>query len=312
MKNWQADLMIMLAAGIWGFSYISARWGLSGCSPALFMVLRFSIAAIVVYPFVYKSLKKATKRLRWEGLILGMLMGAGYLLQTYSINFTTVARASFLTGMCLLGIPILGYIIFRQVVKIYSLIGVVIAIVGLYVFLNPSFAGLNVGDIVGLISIPVWALYMIYMSVYTEGKTDPYETYIYLFWQLVGVVPLALITFVIFETNLFMAPLHPDLGKGLTVTPLFLAGLLINATFASLLTVYLQTTAQRYTTAVQAMICFQMEPITAICVAWLILGEKLNTHTVVGGIIIISAVLISELGGIWAESRSKTNGPKAI
>jgi drug/metabolite transporter (DMT)-like permease len=305
MKIWKADLLIMLAASIWGFSYISARWGLSSCSPALFLVLRFSIATVFVYPIIRKSLQKSTNKLRLEGLILGFLMGAGYLLQTYSINFTTVARASFLTGMCLLGIPILGYIIFRQVIKIFSLIGVIIAIIGLYIFLDPSFTGINSGDIVGLISIPVWALYMIYMSVFTENKTDPDITLIYLFWQLVGVVPLALITFLVFETQLFFRPLHPDLGRGLTVTPLFLAGLMICSILASLLTVFLQTKAQRFTTAVQAMLCFQMEPIMAIIAAYLFLGESLNAHTIVGGMIIIAAVLISELGGVWAEAHKK-------
>ncbi|MDR0621268.1 MAG: DMT family transporter [Deltaproteobacteria bacterium] len=303
MKNWQADLMIMLAASIWGFSYISSRWGLSSCSPALFLVLRFGVAAVAVYPLLRKSLAKADNKLRLEGFILGLLMGGGYILQTYSINFTTVGRASFLTGMCLLGIPILGYVLFRQIVKTHSLIAVVIAIIGLYIFLNPSFSGINVGDVVGLISIPVWALYMIYMSVFTEGKTDPKVTYVYLFWQLVGVVPLALVTYIVFESGLVLPALSPDLGKGLTVTPLFLAGLLLNSLLASLLTVFLQTVAQRFTTAVQAMLCFQMEPLVAIVAGWLVLGEPIDSHTLVGGIIILFAVIFSELGGLWIGPR---------
>ncbi|MDR2301351.1 MAG: DMT family transporter [Deltaproteobacteria bacterium] len=306
MKNWQADLLIMLAASIWGFSYISSRWGLMTCSPALFLVLRFSVAALAVYPFIQASLKKGNNRLRLEGFILGLLMGGGYLLQTYSINFTTVARASFLTGMCLLAIPILNYLLFREVVKIHSLIGVIMAVIGLYIFLDPSFSGINSGDVIGIIAIPVWALYMIYMSVFTQGKTDPSVTTIFLFWQLVGVVPLAFITFIAFESGLFFAPLHPDLGKGLLVTPLFLAGLLLNALIASLVTVFLQTKAQRYTTAVQAMICFQMEPLVAIFSAWLVLDETINANTAVGGLIIIAAVLFSELGGLWSLGRKKT------
>lgn len=297
--------MIVLAASIWGLSYIFGRWGLSSCSPALFLVLRFSVAALAVYPLIRRSFAKATNRLRLEGLILGLSMGGGYLLQTYSLNFTSVARASFLTGMCLIGIPILGYVLFRQVIRAHSLAGVALAVIGLYVFLDPGFSGVNVGDLIGLVAIPVWALYMIYVSVYTEGKTDPDITCLYLFWQLVGVIPLALLAFVVFESGLLLPPLHPDLGKGLSVTPIFMVGLLLSALFSSLLTVYLQTKAQRFTTAVQAMICFQMEPVTAIVAAWLILGEPISAHAIVGGLIIISAVLISELGGLWTENKEK-------
>ncbi|MDR2444011.1 MAG: DMT family transporter [Deltaproteobacteria bacterium] len=295
MKNWQADLLILFGASIWGFSFIFGRWGLADCSPGLFMFMRFALAALVTYVLFAKHIKLTPKKNRNEGLILGMMMGGGYLLQTYSLNFTDVARAAFFTGMCLLGIPILNYILFRDVIKINSLVGLVIVIIGLYIFLDPSFKGINAGDIVGLISIPVWALYMIYLSVYTTGKTGMGATYQYLFWQLVGVLPVGLLTFIVLESGL-TPPLHPDLVKGLTLSNKFVIGLIFNAILASVITVLLHTSSQKYTTPIQAMICFQAEPITATIAAVFIFNEKLTAHVVVGGAIIILAILVSELG----------------
>ncbi|MDR0356345.1 MAG: DMT family transporter [Deltaproteobacteria bacterium] len=304
MKVWRADLNILLASSLWGLTYIFGRWALDDCAPALFIFLRIGLAALVSWPFIHKSVKKTTPKVRREGLILGLLTGTGYILQVYSLNFTTVARSAFLTGMCLIGIPILSFILFRQVIKKNSLVGVILAVIGLYIFLDPSFAGVNVGDIIGIIGIPVWALYMIYMSVFTEGKTDPDETNQYLFWQLIGVLPLALLTVLIFESGFVLAPLHPDLAKGLTLTPTFLIGLAFAAVMGTLIPVFLQTRSQRYTTAVQAMICFQFEPVTAAIASFVILHEPMTANTLVGGLIIIMAVLISEIGGILADKRA--------
>jgi drug/metabolite transporter (DMT)-like permease len=277
---------------------------LDDCSPGLFLLLRFSLASLVAWLLLRRSVKKTTPKVRREGLILGFLMGAGYILQVYSINFTTSARAAFLTGTCLLAIPILSFILFRTLIKLHSAIAVFMALIGLWVFLDPSFTGINSGDVLGIIAIPLWALYMIYVSVFTEGAEDSEITSQHLFWQLVGVVPLALVTVIVFESGLFVAPLHPDLGKGLTVTPKFVFGLIYTALGASLATVFLQTRCQKYTTAIQAMICFQIEPVMATAAAFVLLGEPVAMHTALGGLIIIAAVLFSELGGLI--SRKKT------
>jgi drug/metabolite transporter (DMT)-like permease len=310
MKNWQADLVIILTGSIWGFSFIFGRWGLEYCSPGLFLFLRFLLAAMVTFALFHRSIFKTAKKDRKQGLILGMLMGAGYLLQIYSLNFTDVARASFLTGMCLLGIPILNYIIFRDVIKANSLIGLILALLGLYILLDPSFAGggsgLKPGDFMGLVGIIPWALYMIYLTAYTVGKEGKDFTYQYLFWQLVGVLPVALVPALILETGL-IPPLHPDLGKGLTVTPVFLAGLFFNSILASVLTVLMHTHCQRHTTAIQGMICLQAEPITATVAAVFLVGEPMTIRVALGGAVVILAILVSELGGQWMAKKKNLN-----
>ncbi|MDR1546349.1 MAG: DMT family transporter [Deltaproteobacteria bacterium] len=307
MKVWQADLALILGGVLWGLAYIFSSRALADCPPSLFLLLRFSVATAACWLLLRRSIAKTSSKVRRQGLILGFLMGGGYILQIYSINFTEVARAAFLTCMCLLGIPILNFLIFRTVVKLHSLIGVIMATVGLYIFLDPSFTGVNVGDVLGLIAIPVWALYMIYVSVFTEGQDDAEITYQYLFWQLVGVLPLALITALVFESGWLLAPLHPDLGKALTWTRSFVGGLLFTGLAGSLVPVFLQTRSQKYTTAVQAMLCFQVEPVTATVAAFLVLGEPVFVHTVVGGAIILAAVIVSEVGGLWLAKRNASS-----
>jgi drug/metabolite transporter (DMT)-like permease len=231
-------------------------------------------------------------------------MGGGYLLQNYSVNFTEVSRAAFIAALTLPAIPIVSFILFREKIKLNNLIGIILALLGLYFLLDPSFSGLRIGDILAFISVPLWALYLIYINIYTEGNDEPHLTSKLLVLQFVGAIPMVLLTAIIFESGL-IPPLHPDLGKGLAFTQKFAAGLLYCAILASICIVFIQTACQKYTTPIQAMLCFQFEPITATLGAWLLLNESVGVKAAIGAGIIILGVLTSELGGLLMASRRR-------
>ncbi|MDR1487631.1 MAG: DMT family transporter [Deltaproteobacteria bacterium] len=303
MKPWQADIFILISSIFWGFAYIFNRWALLYCSPALFVFFRFALAALAAGLILHKSIRLTSPLRRRQGLILGLLMGCGYILQIFSVNFTQVARSAFISSMFLLAVPIMGFLIFRDIIKIPNLIGVVLAAIGLYIFLDPNFSGVNAGDVMAFASIPMWALYMIYLSVYTKQDHEKDSSLQFLFWQLIGLLPVSLLTYLVFESGLFLSPLHPDLGKGLTITPMFLTGLSFTAFLCSILAVFLQTRFQKYTTAVQAANCYQIQPIIATLAAFFILGEPLKNRTIIGGAIIIAALLCSEVGGVLMDKK---------
>ena len=307
MKVWQADLAIIGAACIWGLSFIFTRWGLDDCSPALFLLCRFALALGVSLILFGRFLKGLDSQPVRHGLVLGFLMGTGYLLQTYSVNFTEVSRAAFIAAMALPAIPVVSFILFREKVKSHNLVGVIMALVGLYLLLDPQFTGLRSGDIIALLSVPMWALYLIYINVYTEGRAGFEFTARLLILQFVGAIPLVLLTVIIFETGL-IAPLHLDLGKGLTLSPHFVIGLLFCGILASIGIVFIQTACQKYTTPLQAMLCFQFEPVSATVAAVLILGEEVGMKAALGAMVIIAGVLASELGGLWLAR--KAGGPR--
>jgi drug/metabolite transporter (DMT)-like permease len=300
MKTWQADLAIVGAATIWGLSFIFTRWGLDDCSPALFLLCRFGLALAVSLALFARRLKGLDRTTARQGLILGFLMGTGYLLQNYSVNFTEVSRAAFIAAMTLPAIPLMSLLLFGEKIKKHNLAGVALALIGLYIFLDPSFESVKFGDVIALASVPMWALYLIYINKFTEGVEDPLLTTRLLILQFLGALPLTALATLIFESGL-LPPLHPDLGKGLNPTGPFWAGLVFCALLASIGIVFIQTACQKWTTPVQAMLCFQFEPVTATVAAWLLLGDQIGPATILGAAVIIGGVLVSELGGLWAQ-----------
>ncbi|MDR1656239.1 MAG: DMT family transporter [Deltaproteobacteria bacterium] len=301
MKKWQADLAIIGAATIWGISFIFTRWGLNDCSPALFLLTRFGLALIISLALFGRHLRGLSRPTFRRGVILGFLMGGGYLLQNYSVNFTEVSRAAFIAALTLPAIPVMSFILFREKIKVNNLLGIILAVFGLYLLLDPTFNGLKIGDIIAFVSVPLWALYLIYINIFTEGNDEPHLTVKLLVLQFVGAIPLVLLFTIVFESGLWPY-LHPDLGKGLTATKYFWAGLFYCAILASICIVFIQTSCQKYTTPVQAMLCFQFEPITATAGAWLWLDEPVGFKAILGAGIIILGVLLSELGAIFLGS----------
>jgi drug/metabolite transporter (DMT)-like permease len=237
-------------------------------------------------------------------------MGGGYLLQNYSVNFTEVPRAAFIAAMTLPAIPIVSFILFREKIQINNLLGIILALIGLYFLLNPSFKGINSGDIIALISVPLWALYLIYINKFTEGSEESHLTTRLLVLQFVGAIPLVLLAVIVFETGL-IPYVHPDMGKGISFTGHFWAGLLYCALLASIGIVFIQTSCQKYTTPIQAMLCFQFEPITATIGAFFILDEAIGFKAAMGACVIILGVLTSEIGGLLMTRRQNPDQPRA-
>ncbi|MDR3203802.1 MAG: DMT family transporter [Deltaproteobacteria bacterium] len=304
MKVWQADLAIIGAGTIWGLAYVFTRWGLSDCSPSLFLLTRFALALFVSLLLFGRSLKGLSSTTAWRGIILGFYMGSGYLLQNYSVNFTEVSRAAFIGALTLPAIPVVSFILFREKIKLNNFIGIVLALIGLYLLLDPQFSGLNIGDLVAFLSIPFWALYLIYINVYTEGNDEPYLTERLLILQFVGAIPLVALCSIIFESGLTPA-LHPDLVKGLNPSGQFWAGLIYCAILASIVIVFIQTACQKHTTPVQAMICFQVEPVMATIGAFFFLNEPINLKMGIGALIIILGVLTSEIGSLLISKKEE-------
>jgi drug/metabolite transporter (DMT)-like permease len=65
--------------------------------------------------------------------------------------------------------------------------------------------------------------------------------------------------------------------------------------FATVFAFFVQTYAQKYTTPTKTAIIFALEPVTAAFFG-VIYGEKLTLLQIIGGILVIIATIISEVG----------------
>ncbi len=271
------------------------------------VAVRFGIAALLFLPFSFQSLSKCSRGVVGKGLILGLLLFAGFATQTVGLQYTSASKSGFITGMLVVFTPIFQLVIERRPPKIGNLIGVLFVSAGLYLLTSPRGAEFNRGDVLTLVCAVLFALYIVYLDIFTKE----YDVSQLTFLQMVITIGLACVCASVWEHPHFKLTLNLALSIGYL------------SILATLVTLSLQTRYQKETTPTRAAIIFSLEPVISAVLAYSIEKENIGRLGVAGGAIIVVGLLISELSDCilgngekpgylksrnWSEEASKVPG----
>lgn len=285
MKSLHAELLLLTVTLIWGATFMFTKLGLEDAPPSLYIIFRFFIALVFSLVIFGKHILTMSRKVFWQGAVLGLLFGGGFLLQTYALKYTTVSKTAFITGITVSLTPFVYWFVQRKPISLWSKIGVTIATFGLWIFTNPQFDNLNIGDILTLCSTLFWAFYITYMDMFTKDRTSFSETAQLVMMQFVAATPLALIVFFGWEFSSYY----------IKITPNLLISLAFNAIMASFVVTFIHTSIQRYTTPVKAALIFSLEPVFASILAYLVLSEIFTGREFIGAAVLMTGIIVAEL-----------------
>jgi len=286
LKSWKAELMLLLVTFIWGGTFLFTKLGLDDCTPSTFLIIRFVIALTLSFIFFNKHLKNISNETIKQGLILGLLFGGGFVLQTYGLKYTSVSKSAFITGMTVPITPFVFKLIRRTKINLWSKIGVIISTAGLYIFTNPDLDNINQGDVLTLLSTVFWAFYITLMDKFTKGVTEKSKTSQLVFLQFVAALIPAILTLLFLELNDFSFNLSTNL----------ITALAFNGILASFLVTIIHTSVQRFTNPIKAALIFSLEPIVANILAVIAINEVLSGREYTGAMILFCGLIVSEIG----------------
>ena len=157
-KKVSSNIVLFLAAIIWGFAFVAQVDGMNYIGPFTLIGVRFVIAIIALLPVLFVFERKKLQqgelaRTCKAVLIVGLLLFAAVTVQQFGIQITqSSGKAGFITGMYLIFVPIVSFILFKQRVSPIVWGAAVIALCGLY-FLCMGGSGftVSVGDILLLL-----------------------------------------------------------------------------------------------------------------------------------------------------------------
>lgn len=273
----RAELALFATTFIWGSTFVVVKAGSENISSSLFITVRFGIGALILAIFLFRQIPSIPFSTIKKGLILGLMLGVGIVIQNYGIYETTASKSAFITGLMVIFTPIAQLIIERRPPKIGNVVGIIIVTLGLYLLTSPDGSSINRGDIIVLISAIIFGVYIVYIDLFTKG-----ENVLHLSFIQVTVTTLVAASILPFEEIHF----NPS-------TELLLS-LLYMGTCATILTTYMQTRFQKDTTPTRAVIIFTLEPVIAAVLACFVLTEILGFIGVVGAAIIVFGILVSE------------------
>jgi len=300
MSRWQANLCLLVAAAIWGSTFVVQHVAMDSIGPMAFTALRFALGALVVSPFAFRDWKRMRQDVdlgtrpklgkgEWTGLLLiGLCLFAGSYIQQYGIITTSVTNAGFLTAFYVLLVPLLGVILFRRRAHwsvwpagIACVIGTAI-ISGAYKQLlgtGESFV-LNMGDFWVLVSTVFWALHVLLIGVYGQRVGAPA---LLAFIQFLTVTVIG-VAFMLVTEDISLAIISDSIWM------LLYAGCIsVGVGFTC------QVFGQKYTGPADAAIILSMESVFALLAGVLFLGERLGMIDLFGCSLILVAVFLVEL-----------------
>jgi len=281
MKGIQAEIYLLGIVIIWGSTFAIIKGVIDQISPFTFLAYRFLLAALILYLIFWKRIKEnIDKTILKKGSLIGIFLFMGYAFQTVGLKYTTATKAGFITGLSVVLVPIISHFFIKEKINRNSVIGVILAFIGLW-FLNYSSSfSFNLGDFLVLLCAVSFALHIISVGLFSK-KLD---------YVLLAITQIT----VVFVLSLLMALIFERPAIHLSYSSNIWWSIVLTGVFATALAFYMQNRFQRYSTATKTAIIFSGEPIFAAVFAYFLLGEKVGLIAWIGGLLIIFGMIISQ------------------
>lgn len=291
----KGNLLLLLAAFVWGISFIAQSKGVELVSPVAFIGVRTMLGAIVLIPVIMAidgSKKKKglpiqgwTKDLLISGTLCGILLFIATILQTAGMIYTSPGKSGFITALYMVIVPFFALFSGKKP-GISVWISVLIAVAGLYLMCIDSSLAVNKGDVLTLICSFVFAFHIITIDKFSP-KVDGVKLS---FLQFFVCGALGLIYIFIFEKP----ELKPILNCWVSIG---YAGI-----FSCGVGYTLQIVGQKYTDPTSASILMSLESVFAtlstvilVAVGWNLTGGQLEVKEIVGCVLMFVAILLVQL-----------------
>ena len=270
-----AALLAMTAC--WGSTFFLIKDLLDRVPTLDFLAVRFAIASIVLLIAAPRAVARLSPETRKRAVVLGLLYGVAQILQTAGLAHTAASVSGFITGMYVVATPLFAALLLRTRITPLTWAAVALAAVGLGILTLDGFA-VGYGEAITLVAALLYALHIVGLGAWST----PSEALGMSILQIVVIAAVCLVA------------TAPD-GVVLPATVSDWLSVAYMAIFAGALAMLGQTWAQAHLPATRTAIIMSMEPVFAAFFAVLVGNESPTLRMVVGGLVVLSAMLIVEL-----------------
>ena len=278
---------------LWGTAFIAQDTGMDYIGPWTFSAARLIIGFLALFPFFlifeFKKILKTRVNLKYVIVylfFLGFLLAGGNIFQQISLLYTDVANSAVFTVLYVVIVPIIAYFMFSK--KIHKSVwpSVLMCLFGGLLLSELGNLRVRFGDSLVLVGAFFWALHIVYISKFLKIFNFPITiaSFQCLTAAIFSFIPAYSVEFISFSV------------LSLEATEILYAGVL-----SSGVAFLFQIIALQHLSPAPAAIVFSLEGVFAAVAAWILLDQYLNQLKVFGIIIILSAVIFSQLAPIYGK-----------
>ncbi|WP_318373045.1 DMT family transporter [Enterobacter sp.] len=273
------EALLILITMFWGGTFLAVQYAVTMSGPFFFVGLRFATAALAVALLSLKVLRGITWLEVKAGVAIGVSIALGYSLQTWGLQTISSSKSAFITAMYVPLVPLLQWLCLGRIPGLMSCIGILLAFTGLILLAGPGGDLLvpGEGELITLASAVAIAAEIILISAWA-GKVDI---------RRVTIIQLATASLVAFFAMIPAGESVPPLSPALLGVGLGLG------IFSAIIQVVMNW-AQRSVSPTRATVIYTGEPVWA-GIFGRIAGERLPLLALLGGVLIVLGVMVSEL-----------------
>lgn len=296
--------LLVITAVIWGASFIAQKTGMEHIGPFTYNGVRMLLGGTILLPVIYFMRKTGhtskidmdelleirgvshIEDLPWYdrrpqlygGIFAGSMLFVASSLQQHGIQYTTTGKAGFITAMYVILVPVVG-IFLRHKTRIADWLSVFLAVFGFYFLSITENITIAKGDLYLLLGAFCYSFHILIINHYSpivDGVTLASTQFIVT--GLLSIAPMF-----IFET--------PNLNaiKDAALPILYSGGLSSGVGFT------LQVIGLQKVPPTQASLITSQESTLSVIFGWLILGEVMSGREILGCLLMLAGILISQL-----------------
>ena len=243
--------------------------------------LFFCLVIIIFLSITYKKkLFSSIKVSGFPGLIGGIILGLGFFGYVFAMYNTTVANANFIIQTQTLFLAIFGYIFLKEIISKITLISIILAISGITLMLGDDLSsGKMLGNLIAFLMPISFAVLIIIVRKYPKVDMIPLQLIAGIVAMIIGYLMSGRIDISYHDIFLGFVAGFFQLGFGF----IFI------------------TIGARTTPSAAVGIIMLSEAIFGPLWAWIFINEKPSLIVLIGGSIVLSAVLLQFLNKFFTK-----------
>lgn len=285
MKKYLAIAGLIAVTVIWGGGFVASDMALKSLRPFQIMAIRFLLATILMGGASIRELKGIDFKELRAGILMGCALFVGFAFQIVGLQYTTPSKNAFLTALNVVMVPFIAFLILKKKISMKSIAGAVMAIFGVGLLSLEKNLSLGLGDALTLVCAVGFAFQIFFTSEFVKK----YRAVVLNFVQMLTAVLLSVVSLFLFGETEF----HVTSQGWLSVLYL--------GVISTALCYLLQTASQRYVDETKAAIILSMESVFGTIFSILILHEQVTLRMICGCVIILAAVIVSNLADAQPE-----------
>ncbi|MFV0573959.1 MAG: DMT family transporter [Vibrio sp.] len=278
--------LLLLVAFFWGTSYGLTKEALLYAPIFVFMLLRFSLTFFLMLPILINDFRLGLNK-DWKTAIpTGVILSAIFFFEVFGVSKTTASNAAFLISLSVIFTAFAERLINKKKVSSALYFLTLVSVIGVFMLtwnFEKSYK-LNEGDYLILCAALLRALMVTVTKRVSEGKVISTSSMTALQSFIVAVV-----------SGVMAISFLPVSEIGLPLDMNFWWIIFYLVLFCTLFAFYVQNYAVRKTSPTRVSILMGSEPFFGALFAVVWLQESLSIIQLIGGILIVTCVLVTSV-----------------